>query len=283
MIRRKYWFENDGRVRLFVRRCEPDHGPAERTVVLTHGLGEHGGRYRHVAEFLTRQNWNVIIADHRGHGQSDGVRNYVSSFSVFVEDLHRLFDSEDLQPETTTMLAHSMGGLIATRFIQSGPPRMRCLCLSSPCLRLKVHVPKLKLAAGKFCSVVAPKKRFKTTVDPRQTTRNEEVLERRLTDPFMMSFVTAGGFFQMRAAMAQAWAEVDRFDLPVLVLQGGADEVVDPDAPTEFFAKCASDDVLVQTLPGQYHEVLNEPEAEDTMGLIADWYDEKCPVEPSYA
>lgn len=271
MIRRNFRFSNDGKTSLFVRFCEPDHRSAERTVVVVHGLGEHGGRYRHVAQRLTDENFNVLIADHRGHGQSDGLRNYVSSFSHFVDDLHRLFDSENLEPETTSMLAHSMGGLMAIRFLQSGSPRINSLCLSSPCLRLSVRIAKLKYAAGKLCSVVVPKKRFSTSVDPKLTTRNQEVLKRRLTDPLMIPFVTAGGFFQMLSAMDQAWQETERITVPILVLQGGADAVVDPDAPEEFFALCSNADVEVERLPGQYHEVLNEPERDETLDLITSW------------
>ena len=46
--------------------------PARGTIVLVHGLGEHVGRYAHVAAFLNARGWRVVGYDHRGHGRSDG-------------------------------------------------------------------------------------------------------------------------------------------------------------------------------------------------------------------
>ena len=43
-------------------------------VVIAHGAGEHGGRYRHVVERIVPAGYPVYAHDHRGHGRSQGRR-----------------------------------------------------------------------------------------------------------------------------------------------------------------------------------------------------------------
>ena len=43
----------------------PVDGPSHGVVVLSHGLGEHLGRYEHVAAFLNGLGWDVTGYDHR--------------------------------------------------------------------------------------------------------------------------------------------------------------------------------------------------------------------------
>jgi alpha-beta hydrolase superfamily lysophospholipase len=50
---------------------------ARGSVVLMHGLGEHSGRYRHVAGFFNECGLSVRCYDHRGHGRSQGKRGDV--------------------------------------------------------------------------------------------------------------------------------------------------------------------------------------------------------------
>ena len=48
--------------------------PTRGSVLIVHGLGEHGGRYAHVAAHLTQAGWAVLGYDQRGHGRSGGPR-----------------------------------------------------------------------------------------------------------------------------------------------------------------------------------------------------------------
>ena len=43
---------------------------ARGSVLIVHGLGEHIGRYAHVAAQLNGLGWAVVGYDHRGHGTS---------------------------------------------------------------------------------------------------------------------------------------------------------------------------------------------------------------------
>ena len=45
-------------------------------VVIIHGMGEHSGRYEHVAKKLTDNNFGVITFDHFGHGKTTGKRGH---------------------------------------------------------------------------------------------------------------------------------------------------------------------------------------------------------------
>ena len=264
--------------RLFVRRFEPVTGRAPRSLFIVHGMGEHGGRYRHVVEALVNANWNVTVSDLRGYGRSEGRRAYVRSFDQHVEDLARVFSAFADDDCPTALLGHSMGGLISIRFAQKYQSRIKALALSSPCLRLRVHVPRLTLAAGRVCSFIVPRKRFQTTVDPSFTTRSAAVLEQRTTDPLMIGFVTARSFFQLRAGMTNAMNEAKLIRTPLLVLQAGADKVVDPSAAREFCEEVGSSDVTHCHLEGQYHEILNEPESSETLDVLKKWLDKRVPL-----
>lgn len=258
------------RHRLFVRRYEPGM-PSGRTLLIAHGASEHGERYRHVAEFFAQEGWNVIVGDHRGHGRSTGVRTHVKRFRQYAQDLELIRGHFDLAPETTAVLGHSMGGLIAIRHAQLFPGRSAALVLISPLLRLKVLISRRTLALGRVLSVLAPRVRFESRVDPRTTTRCPLALERRLNDALMHRSVTAKWFFAMRAGIQSAWKDAGQITQPVLVLQAGADEIVDPRAPEHWLEQTGSEDKSFLSFPEHLHELLNEPDWQDTASLINQW------------
>lgn len=64
---------------------------------------------------------------------------------------------------------------------------------------------------------------------------------------------------------------VDKITLPCLVLQGGADEIVDATATSDFFERLGSSDKTLKIYDGFYHEVLNEPGKENVLNDIEVW------------
>src|SRR5438132_1275616 len=69
---------------LFARGWTP-RGRIKANVVLTHGMGEHSGRYFHVGEFLANNGYRFCCYDMRGHGRSPGARGHVKSYGVLLE------------------------------------------------------------------------------------------------------------------------------------------------------------------------------------------------------
>src|SRR5215211_4307904 len=96
---------------LFVRHVSPSSNAA-RSVILIHGLCEHGARYDHIVTVLAEQGWNVIVPDLRGHGRSGGVNTHIGRFRRYTADLDVIYAHFGLSPETTAVIAHSMGGLV---------------------------------------------------------------------------------------------------------------------------------------------------------------------------
>ncbi len=104
-------------VTIFTQHWLPDD-PPRAVVIIAHGIGEHGGRYAHVAAYLIAHGYAVYAPDHRGHGQSGGDRVLVSNFDEFVTDLRTYFDQvRAAHPDLPIFLyGHSMGSLIALLF-----------------------------------------------------------------------------------------------------------------------------------------------------------------------
>lgn len=256
--------------RLFVRYCHAA-AASPRTLIVLHGACEHGERYLSFARWLTQRGWNAILPDYRGHGRSGGVRTHVADFSEYVDDVARIQTHFRLPPQQTALFGHSTGGLVSILVGQKHPESFSGMVLTSPLLGLTVPIPWTKIAAGKLVSFFAPKTRFESTVKPAMSTRNESQQQLRLHDELSVRSVTAGWYFAMRRAIRRAWRQAKRMTSPLLILQAGQDRIVDPNAPARWLHETSSADRLFQMRVDDYHELLNEPDWEETASFALSW------------
>lgn len=264
---------------LFIRRYQSKAAGEQRTVLFVHGTGEHAGRYDHVFRKLADSGWNILAADLRGHGQSDGPHTHIDNFVHYTDDLSFLYECYALDPQRTVVMGHSLGGLIAIRFAELHPDKLAALVVLSPLLALKVHIDLFTFCLGRIMSVVAPRVRFQSRVDPNWTTRNLEVLERRAADPMIRRSITAGWFFQMKATLRKARTEASKITVPVLALQAALDRLVDPLVVEPWLESTSSSRKSFRWLSEHYHELLNEPDWQDTLAYVCEWIDDVIPAE----
>jgi pimeloyl-ACP methyl ester carboxylesterase len=107
------------RLRLnYVDWGNPDAPP----LLLVHGGRDHCRSWDWVAEEL-RHDWHIIAPDLRGHGDSAWAPDGNYDLAPFVYDLAQLVHQLGLAP--VTIVAHSMGGNIATRYAGLYPENVR--------------------------------------------------------------------------------------------------------------------------------------------------------------
>jgi alpha-beta hydrolase superfamily lysophospholipase len=268
----------DDGIALFVRRYQPDSRDADRSVILVHGMAEHGQCYEHVAESMVARGWNVVVPDLRGHGRSGGDHIHVNSFAEYVADLKRVFDESGLRSQNTALVGHSMGGLISARFVQQHPHCVSALALLSPLLGVRVRISPFTVALARLVSLVRPRSRFRKRTRREDSTRNAEALRRGDADPLIRQSVTAAWYFAMRHALRTTWELAEQISCPTLVLQAGSDLIVDPDAPQGWLQRIGSPDKAIRIFPDHYHELLNEIDWSNTLADMLDWLEQRLIV-----
>jgi alpha-beta hydrolase superfamily lysophospholipase len=90
-------------------------------VVIAHGIGEHSGRYAHVAGRLTATGFAAYGLDHRGHGHSSGPRALIGRMDHAVTDVDSLVTLAAARhvSRPVYLLGHSMGGAIAITYAKA--------------------------------------------------------------------------------------------------------------------------------------------------------------------
>jgi len=253
-------------------------------ILIAHGYAEHLGRYGDLVAHLNERGLAAAAVDHRGHGRSGGARGHCLDFHEVVADLRTLADhAETWWPRTPRVLfGHSMGGLIALLYLLRHPETVRAGALSAPALKLADEGPRSLRWVAAVLGRVAPRFPLKTKLDETGLSRDPAVGAAYVADPLVHRRATIGFVRALRAAQGIVQVEASRLRVPLFMLQGDADRIVDPAGIRELDARLTCRHELV-TLPGYYHELLNEPVAEraKVLQLLDGWFDRWLPAEPA--
>ncbi|WP_159819262.1 alpha/beta fold hydrolase [Colwellia sp. 20A7] len=98
--------------------------PSAPPLLLVHGGKDHCRSWDWVAEELSKD-WHVIAPDLRGHGDSDWTPDGNYTQISFVYDIAQLIHQMQLEP--VTIVAHSMGGMVCSRYAGIYPDNVKSL------------------------------------------------------------------------------------------------------------------------------------------------------------
>jgi alpha-beta hydrolase superfamily lysophospholipase len=253
-------------------------GLARGTVLVCHGLGEHIGRYAHVAAHLNGAGWHVAGYDQRGHGASGGARGALATPDALLDDLGRVVDAvRSWKGGPLVLLGHSMGGAVAARFVaesvRPSPARwyreLTGLALSSPALAL--HMNLLQHGLLSVLGALAPRLPLGNGLKPAWLSRDPAVVQAYTADPLVHRRVSPALVDFMLDAGVQVREAAPRWQVPTLLLYAGGDHCVDPGGSDAFAAAAPVSVLRHQRYDGLAHEIFNEPERQRVLADLVAW------------
>lgn len=112
--------------------------PLKGIVQISHGVGEHAGRYQNIAEILQQEGYEVYANDHRIHGKSVKNHDYLGFydgedyFSDAVIDMRKLTEiiKKEHPNKKIILFGHSMGSLLSREYVTKYGNDLEALILS---------------------------------------------------------------------------------------------------------------------------------------------------------
>lgn len=272
------YVEGVGRIRLHYRAWEVENPQAG--IILVHGMFEHSRRYEEFAAHMAGHGFSVFLPDLRGHGASEGRRGHVRSFDVLLQDLDRFRrEVQGLVPLDLPLflIGHSLGGLISLRYLEEYEASFDGAIMTSPWLGTAVAIPRWQVLAAAVLNRILPAFPFPFRLDPDDLTQDPERSADYREDPQIHSTITPRLFTEISSAIETALRRGDRIGVPVLFLLAGGDRIVDTERSLAFARSLPSEDITVEVLEKQHHEVLQERDRAATITRIRDWIQDHLP------
>ena len=256
-----------------------------KAIVISQGRNESVLKYKELSYDLNQQGYDIYLIDHRGQGFSerfggDKHRGYVVNFQDYVDDLNQYVDSLSLDKkyQQRFLLSHSMGGTISALYLQQFKHPFQASVFFSPMLSINVGPLPSIIAkiityssaevcswfTDKACYVPAGKGYATRSFEGNDLTHSEKRFYSSQID-FELSPETQLGDATMRwlatsiSATEQAIEDAHKINIPILLLQAGADTVVTSagqDAFVNNVTNCKYNQSLV--IEDAKHEILLE-------------------------
>lgn len=258
---------------VFAREWKQE-GPLQGVLCLIHGLGEHSGRYQHVAAYLTRAGYAVMALDLQGHGKTGGQRGHIQSYDSLLKDIQKLLQqARKKYPQTPLFLyGHSLGGNLVLNYALSQEDTLTGVIASSPWLQLAFQPPPIKLFLGRMMNRIWPSFTQKNEILKETLSHDQEVQKEYDGDPLVHQEISARLFSSAYAQGLWALQKADSFPYPLLILHGTGDQLTAWRASQTFSQQAKN--CTLKLWEGLYHELHNERQKEEVFTTIIHWLKE---------
>ena len=266
----------------------------DRAILIVNGRVESYLKYQELAWDLWRQGYSLYLIDHRGQGMSgrmldDPQKGYVDQFDDYVVDLKQFHDQIIMadQPAKLFLLAHSMGGAISVRYMERWPDDIRAAALFSPMMGINLGILPKWLAKGVLATLgtiggwlgnppygpgqgIYQDHGFADNDLTHSQSRYQAFRQIYEQHPqIKLGGATAHWISQGIAGADAIINNAGSIKTPLLVLQAGADSVVDNSAQDDFCNKAKCDGGKPLRIEGARHELLIESDDKRVPALTA--------------
>lgn len=240
-------------------------------IVLAHGMGEHSGRFAHIAKKMTQNDFSVVAFDHFGHGKTEGKRGHNPNFDAVLESIQKTIEkAANLFPEKPIFLyGHSMGGNVVINFVLRKNHNLKGVIATSPFLKLAFKPPKIKLFAGKILQHIAPSITMGNELNPNDISRdpiaiknykNDALIHNQISPNFSITFIESG-----------KWAieNASKLSIPMWIAHGTKDKIIDYRGSKAFVEN--SKKATLKLYKGGYHELQHDLCKDELKQDVIDW------------
>ena len=268
----RYLTAGDG-VRLHCLHWRSGQSPQSAVVVFLHGIASHAGWFAETAADLNRHGVEVYGLDRRGSGRSGGPRGHLDRYELALDDVEqlvRLVRGE--HPRVPVFLAASswaakLGVVYAA---ERGAP-LSGLLLLGPGL-----FPRVKLSPWRWIVVVAghlvrPMVRLPIPLTPELYTANPPYRDFIRADPLRLLEATTQFFWQTGRLDRRRGDDTARLVLPVLLLQGEDDQMMDVPATRRWFDGLNGGHTTYRAYAGAGHTLDFEPDRSRYLADLLAW------------
>jgi len=265
------WKSSDG-LTLFVQGWEPDVLPLKAVVCLVHGVGEHSGRYAHVAEAFAKEGYALFAADLRGHGKSEGLKGHADSIETLMNDVDVLLKQAKIRyPGLSVFLyGHSLGGILALHYGLKRKPDLKGMLVTSPALHSSLEQQPYKVLAAKILGTLMPKVTIASGLDVAAISHDAEVIKAYNNDPLVHDKISVGFGKILLQVCKFNLDHASEFPLPLLLMHGKADAIAFPSSSIEFAQQLDGLCTLV-LWEDVFHELHNESIKKEVFKTLTDW------------
>ena len=241
------------------------------TILILHGLAEHYRRYDYVTNKFVSSNFNVYRYDHRGHGDSDGKRGYISDVDVFVKDLKIVVDLVKSENPNLPLfiLGQGMGGHIMSILGGEYEHLVDGMIFCSP----------LICDYGNFTKVNTDEYDsefdFVSVGNVHNLSHDYDFVQSYDEDELILKQVTVGLYQALKVSSSHIVEYLYKFKYPCLILHGSMDCITDCEDSRFLFNNIISNDKEIRILNGLYHKLLDELIKDDIICEICKWIEKR--------
>lgn len=222
---------DDSTAQMAYMDARPIDQPNGKTVLLLHGKNFNGYYWKDIIPCLTHEGYRVIVPDQVGWGHSDKPLIHYS-FHLLARNTALLLDS--LKINKVSVIGHSMGGMLATRFTVQYPSRVERLVLENPIgledyKRFVPYRTTEELINNEIKATYDSYKKYQQTYYPVWKPEYEQYVEAQaaiLHDPAFPVIAKVNALTYQMIYEQPVCYEWDRINIPSLLIIGQEDRTV---------------------------------------------------------